>query len=208
MLTISCGTNAGNPERAWWVHFALLGSQSGCFSLVFCCRFLSYLVCLSVSRSVSQSVSLSVSESVVSQWVNQSVSLLVCLFLCLFRRSVSFEVNEGLFLFSSSDDDIDESLVSWFNHVLCNIHNTTTTATSLQPPFFLAYSPYIHSCFNFSTMATSLQQPFFWRTVHTFTLVSTSLQWPLSSVPNFAVVERLNCILFDLFCFYVRHKLC
>ena len=27
--------------------------------------------------------------------------------------------------------------------------------------------------------ATSLQQPFFARTVHTFTLVSTSLQWPL-----------------------------
>ena len=27
-------------------------------------------------------------------------------------------------------------------------------------------------------MATSLGRPFFWRTVHTFTLVSTSLQWP------------------------------
>ena len=43
--------------------------------------------------------------------------------------------------------------------------------------------------------ATSLQQPFFfWGTVHTFTLVSTSLQWPLSSVPKVAVVERFNCI--------------
>ena len=44
-------------------------------------------------------------------------------------------------------------------------------------------------------MATSLQRPFFfWKTVHTFTLVSTFLQWPLSSVPKVnAVVERFNC---------------
>ena len=48
--------------------------------------------------------------------------------------------------------------------------------------------------------ATSLQRPtlynghFFWRTVHTFTLVSSSLQWPLYSVPKVAVVERINCI--------------
>ena len=44
-------------------------------------------------------------------------------------------------------------------------------------------------------MATSLQLPFFfWKTVHTFTLVSTFLQWPLSSVPKVnAIVERLNC---------------
>ena len=34
---------------------------------------------------------------------------------------------------------------------------------------------------------------FFWRTVHTFTLVSTSPQWPLFSDPKVAVVERLNC---------------
>ena len=33
----------------------------------------------------------------------------------------------------------------------------------------------------------------FWWTVHTFTLVSTSLQWPLSSVPKVAVVEGFNC---------------
>ena len=39
-----------------------------------------------------------------------------------------------------------------------------------------------------STTAT-----FFWWTVHTFTLVSTSLQWLLSSVPKMAVVERFNC---------------
>ena len=45
--------------------------------------------------------------------------------------------------------------------------------------------------------ATSQQQPplsnshFFWRTVHTSTLVWTSLQRPLSSVPK--VEERFNC---------------
>ena len=85
---------------------------------------------------------------------------------------MSFEVNEGLFLFSSSDDDIDESLVSWFNHVLCNIHNTTTTATSLQPPFF-------------------------WRTVHTFTLVSTSLQWPPLYNSHFFGVQSIHSLLFQ-----------
>ena len=42
--------------------------------------------------------------------------------------------------------------------------------------------------------ATSLQRPFFWPTVHTLTLVSTSLQWLLSSVPKVAVVEMFNCI--------------
>ena len=34
---------------------------------------------------------------------------------------------------------------------------------------------------------------FFWRTVNTFTLVSTSLQWPLTSLPKVAVVEGFNC---------------
>ena len=34
---------------------------------------------------------------------------------------------------------------------------------------------------------------FFWQTVHACTLVSTSLQWPLSSVPKVAVVKRFNC---------------
>ena len=43
-------------------------------------------------------------------------------------------------------------------------------------------------------MATSLTRSFFWCTVHTFTLVSTSQQWPLSSAPKVAVVERFNCI--------------
>ena len=32
--------------------------------------------------------------------------------------------------------------------------------------------------------ASSLRQPFFWQTVHTFTLVSTSLQWPLFFCPQ------------------------
>ena len=51
---------------------------------------------------------------------------------------------------------------------------------SVEPPPFnghlvlLADSPYIHSCFNPSTTATSLQ-------------------WPLSSVPKVAIVERFNC---------------
>ena len=34
---------------------------------------------------------------------------------------------------------------------------------------------------------------FFCETVHTFTLVSTSLQWSLSSVRKVAVVERFTC---------------
>ena len=28
--TFTCGTNTGNPERAWWVHLTLSGSQSEC----------------------------------------------------------------------------------------------------------------------------------------------------------------------------------
>ena len=34
---------------------------------------------------------------------------------------------------------------------------------------------------------------FFWPTVYTVNLVSTSLQWPLSSVPKVVVAERFNC---------------
>ena len=45
---------------------------------------------------------------------------------------------------------------------------------------------------------TSLQRPLFWRTVHTFTLVSTSLQRSLSHVLKVAVVERFNFIIEDL----------
>ena len=37
-----------------------------------------------------------------------------------------------------------------------------------------------------------IRRPFLWRTVYTFTLVSTSLQWPLASNPEVAVVERIN----------------
>ena len=72
------------------------------------------------------------------------------------------------------------------------VHTFTLVSTSLQQPFFLADSPHIHSCFNLSTTAiffggqsthSLLFQPLynshlFWRTVHTFTLVSTSLQQP------------------------------
>ena len=35
---------------------------------------------------------------------------------------------------------------------------------------------------------------FFWWRVHTLNLVSTSLQWPLSSVPKVVVVEKFNCM--------------
>ena len=55
--------------------------------------------------------------------------------------------------------------------------------------------------------ATSLQRPLFCPSrhkIHTWTLVqnlstmATSLQWPLSSAPKVAVVERFNCIIFTL----------
>ena len=52
--------------------------------------------------------------------------------------------------------------------------------------------------------ATSRQEPplynghFFWLTVHTLTLVSTSLRWLLCSVPKVAIGERLNCILYGI----------
>ena len=46
---------------------------------------------------------------------------------------------------------------------------------------------------------------FFLRTVHTLTLVSTSLQGSLSSVPNVAIVERFNCrkVLFNFQLSYI-----
>ena len=40
---------------------------------------------------------------------------------------------------------------------------------------------------------TSRQQSLFWRTVHTLTLVSTSLQRQLSSVSKVTIVEGFNC---------------
>ena len=55
-----------------------------------------------------------------------------------------------------------------------------------------------------SLMATSPQPPplynsqFFWLTVHTLTLVSTSLRWLLCSVPKVAIGERFNCILYGM----------
>ena len=45
---------------------------------------------------------------------------------------------------------------------------------------------------HFLTTANSVRRPFLWRTVYTFTLVSTSLQWPLASNPEVAVLERIN----------------
>ena len=41
----------------------------------------------------------------------------------------------------------------------------------------------------------SSQWPLFWWTVHTLTLVSTSLQRSLSSVPKVAIADRFNCII-------------
>ena len=43
---------------------------------------------------------------------------------------------------------------SFYNSQTSTYGHLSTTATSLQRPFFLADSPYIHSCFNLSTMAT------------------------------------------------------
>ena len=84
----------------------------------------------------------------------------------------------------------------------------STMATSLQQPSlykghlstmatFLQWPPHCHGHLSITT--TSLQRPPFYdshfslQTVSTFTLVSTSLQWPLSSVPKLAVVETFNC---------------
>ena len=68
---------------------------------------------------------------------------------------------------------------------------------SSLPSFFYFY---LSSIFFLTTVeppltATSLRQQFFFScgTVHTFTLVSTSLQWSLSSVRKVAVVERFTC---------------
>ena len=62
----------------------------------------------------------------------------------------------------------------------------------IQQSFFITVEPPLLNG-HLSTMAISLQQLFFWWTVHTFTLVSTSQQWPLSSVPKLAIVEGFNC---------------
>ena len=52
----------------------------------------------------------------------------------------------------------------------------STTATSLERTYFLADSPYIHSCFNLSTTATSPQWPPPYNRYLSTT--ATSLQWP------------------------------
>ena len=60
----------------------------------------------------------------------------------------------------------------------CKTHINTQSNLHWWPPLnnshFLADSPCIHSCFNLSTPPTSRQ-------------------WPLSSVPKVAIVERFNC---------------
>ena len=55
----------------------------------------------------------------------------------------------------------------------------------IQQSFFITVKPPLLNG-HLSTTA------FFWWTVHTFTLVSTSQQWPLSSVSKVAIVEGFN----------------
>ena len=53
-------------------------------------------------------------------------------------------------------------LLIWIKHSLLfrnTIEPPLTTTSTQWPFFFLADSPYIHSCFNLSTTATSLQWP-------------------------------------------------
>ena len=107
--------------------------------------------------------------------------------------------------------DIVVVFLKWkINEFTLKVRNDITvgpplTATSLRRPFFGGEgggggSPCIHSSFNLSTTAT-----FFLggrgRAVHVFTLLSTSLEWPLSSVPKVAVVQRCYCM-------YWRINLC
>ena len=68
------------------------------------------------------------------------------------------------------------NLLVYYSQTSTSSH-LSTVATSLQWPVFLADSPYFDSCLNLSTTAISLQQP-------------------LSSVPQVAIVERFNCILY------------
>ena len=58
---------------------------------------------------------------------------------------------------------------------------TSTNGHLSTTAFFLVDSQYIHSFFILS-------------------MAATSLQWPLSSVPNVAIVERFNCrkVLFNI----------
>ena len=66
--------------------------------------------------------------------------------------------------------------------------------------FFLADSPYTKACFNLFTTATSLQRPFFsLRTVHTLTLVSTSLQRPPVYYGHFIIQIQMRYQDFSLY---------
>ena len=69
------------------------------------------------------------------------------------------------------------SLLYW----ACWTSTTTMLLHSVLQWLTLVYSQ-TSTNGHLSIMGTSLQRPFFWRTFHTFTLVSTSLQWtPLNN---------------------------
>ena len=51
-----------------------------------------------------------------------------------------------------------------------------TVKPPLMPPLYDGHF-FLRTVHTFTLVSTSLQRPLFWRTVHTFTLVSTSLQW-------------------------------
>ena len=72
--------------------------------------------------------------------------------------------------------------IGWWCHIwVCRL-STVYRQTSTK--VYTATSPIRPSLYN---------GHFFGWTVYTFPLVSTSLQWPLSSVPKVDVVERFNC---------------
>ena len=72
--------------------------------------------------------------------------------------------------------------IGWWCHIwVCRL---STVCKQTSTKVYTATSPIRPSVYN---------GHFFGWTVYTFPLVSTSLQWPLSSVPKVDVVERFNC---------------
>ena len=65
-----------------------------------------------------------------------------------------------------------------------------TVKPPLMPPLYDGHF-FLRTVHTFTLVSTSLQRPLFWRTVHTFTLVSTSLQRPLfwRTVHTFTLVS-------------------
>ena len=112
--------------------------------------------------------------------------------------------------------DIVVVFLKWkINEFTLKVRNDITvgpplTATSLRRPFFggeggggqSMYSLFFQPLYNGHLSTTA---SFFLggrgRAVHVFTLLSTSLEWPLSSVPKVAVVQRCYCM-------YWRINLC